>query len=256
MSSTRPHPLRDLALALSTLTVLPMGVTWPEGERTDAPGYYPLVGLLVGAFAYAVLMLFAVPGWNVRAPLVVAACIVALLALSTRMLHWDGLGDVADAFGAHDRARRLEIMGDSSIGAFGVTAIALCVVIQTASLAQLVAPGRAWALVAVPVFSRLAATFAAWFGKPARTTGLGASVIGAPRPGALVPAALTLALVAALNVLAWSVPEVVLTVVGVVAALVVPHLLALRFGGVTGDVMGASVVVVETVLFAFLALWL
>ena len=35
---------------------------------------------------------------------------------------------------------------------------------------------------------------------------------------------------------------------GIVLALAVPHLLSLRFGGVTGDVMGASVLLTETLL--------
>ena len=44
------------------------------------------------------------------------------------MLHFDGLADVADGYwGSHDRARRLEIMSDSQIGAFGATAIALTI---------------------------------------------------------------------------------------------------------------------------------
>ncbi len=153
-----------------------------------------------------------------------------------------------------DRARRLEVMRESSVGAFGVTAIALGVALQCASLSHLLVGGRAWALVAVPPIARFAATFAAWFGKPARADGLGASVIGSPRASALVPAVLTLAALAFLNVLAWSVPGVVVSVGGIALALVVPHLIALRIGGVTGDVMGASVILVETVLFVALAL--
>jgi adenosylcobinamide-GDP ribazoletransferase len=37
-------------------------------------------------------------------------------------LHEDGLADCADGFwGGHDAARRLEIMKDSRIGAYGVS---------------------------------------------------------------------------------------------------------------------------------------
>jgi cobalamin synthase len=39
-------------------------------------------------------------------------------------------------------------------------------------------------------------------------------------------------------------------------AAAVPHLLSKRFGGVTGDVMGASVLVTETLLFVMFALGL
>ena len=251
---TRAHPLRDIALAVSTLTALPLRVVWPEGEPTDAPGYYPLVGLGLGALAVGALAALRVAGWVGGAPLVIAGFIVALWAIATRMLHWDGLGDVADAFWAHDRGRRLEIMSDSSIGAFAVTAIALCIVVQTAALSYSLASERWWAVLAVPAFSRFAATCAAWFGRPARPEGLGASVIGPPRAGATLPAALATLAASMVCVINGGTTGAVVAVAGVLLALVIPHVVSLRFGGVTGDVMGASVVLIETILFAVVAL--
>lgn len=256
MSRSTLHPVRDLLLAVSTITSIPVRVTWPDGERTDAPGYYPLVGLVLGGIAFGVVQLVDALNWTDRAPLVVGVGVVAFFALATRMLHWDGLADVFDAMWTSDRERALEIMHDSATGAFGVTAIALGVVAQTAALAQLVTGGRSWVLLVVPVFGRLAATFGAWFGRPARAGGLGVSVIRRPRVGAVVPAALVVALCVALGVVAGGAAGVWLFVGGMVLALAVPHLFALRFGGVTGDVMGASVVVVETVLLAVLAVTL
>lgn len=253
MSERRTRPLRDAALALSTLTVLPLRVRWPEHGRTDAPGYYPLVGALIGTIGFAAALGAQALGWSGRAPLLIAAGLVALSALLTRMLHWDGLGDVADGLSTSDPTRRIEIMGDSHIGAFGVTAIALAVVAQTAAVAPLLNDGRVWALAAVPVYGRLAATFAAWFGRPLRREGLAASVMGRPRLGAIVPVFVVLTALSALNVIAWSVPGVVLSVGGILVALVMPHVVASLVGGVNGDVMGASVVVVETILFAVLA---
>ncbi len=250
MRQARPRPLRDLALAVSTLTALPLRVEWPAGERTDAPGYYPLVGALLGGLGFGFARLVSLAGFSSRAPLVFGGLLIVLWAIATRGLHWDGLGDVADAFGAFDAERRLAIMRDSAIGAFGATAIALCAFVQSASVAPLMRDDRAWTLFAVPALARFAATFAAWLGTPARTDGLGASVIGRPRVGALLPAALTLAVVAGLSFVASGITGVVLIGCGMALALVVPHLIALRMGGVTGDVMGASVVLVETVLFA------
>ncbi|TLM78034.1 MAG: adenosylcobinamide-GDP ribazoletransferase, partial [Actinobacteria bacterium] len=42
--------------------------------------------------------------------------------------------------------------------------------------------------------------------------------------------------------------------VAVFSALAVPHLIAQRMGGVTGDVMGASVLITETIAFTTFAL--
>jgi adenosylcobinamide-GDP ribazoletransferase len=107
----------------------------------------------------------------------------------------------------------------------------------------------------VPVFGRLAASFGGWFGRPARPEGLGASITGSATVGSVAPAVLCVALTGA--VLAWMNPVAgtAVVVVGVVGAAIVPHLLSRRFGGVTGDVLGASVLLVET-LTAVVAAWL
>ena len=250
------HPLRDLALAASTLTALPIAVTWPEGERTDAPGYYPLVGLGLGASLYALVALLRFAGWGGGAPLVIAAVLVGLVSVFTRMLHWDGLGDAADGYWAHDQQRRLEIMSDSAIGAYAVVAIVVVIVVHVASIAAILPGDRVIALLVVPVFGRLAATFGAWLGTPAKPAGLGASVVGRPALGAALPAGAAIAIVTALAVVSLGAVEGgVLTVLGVLSALAVPHLLSQRFGGVTGDVLGASVVLVEALLFAVVAVW-
>ncbi len=256
MTSRRRHPLRDLALATSTLTGVPLRVEWPADASTDAPGYYPLVGAVIGALGFGFARLALLLGLSERAPLVAGAALVALWALVTRMLHWDGLGDVADALGTFDRERRLEIMRDSSIGAFAVTAIAVCVVAQSAALGSLMGTGGTWTLIAVPALARFAATCAAWFGKPARNEGLGFSVIGRPRVGALLPALVSLAALGWLCFETGGAPGLWLVGTGIALALVVPHMISLRIGGVTGDVMGASVVLVETILFAGCAVWL
>ena len=250
------HPLRDFALAVTTLTAFPVAVTWPEGERTDAPGYYPLVGLGLGAALWLLVALLRFAGWRGGAPLVVAAMLVGFVAVATRMLHWDGLGDVADGYWAHDSTRRLEIMSDSTIGAFAATAIAIVVVVQVSAIAAILTSDGLTALLVVPAFGRLAATFGAWLGSPAKPGGLGASVVGRPRSSALVATAGTIAVACSLTVSAFGAVEGgVLSLLAVLLALAVPHLLSRRFGGVTGDVLGASVVLVEALLFATVAVW-
>ena len=57
----------------------------------------------------------------------------------TGALHLDGLADTADALGACDRERALEIMRDSRTGSFGAAAIALAVLVEAAALGGLAA---------------------------------------------------------------------------------------------------------------------
>jgi cobalamin synthase len=71
--------------------------------------------------------------------------------------------------------------------------------------------------------------------------------------GAL-PAMVVLGIVAAVCWVAFGVIGIALFGFGVLVALAVPHLLATRFGGVTGDVLGASVLLTETALFVAFAL--
>jgi len=251
---TRQHPIRDAGLALSLLTVVPTPARWPEDGRTQVAAWFPAIGGLIAALAYGAVKFVETTGALARAPFAVAAVVVALWALVTRLLHWDGLADVADGYwGSHELNRRLEIMSDSHTGAFGATAVSLTAVIEVTAIGSFLIAHQSPVLV-VPVVARLAATAAAWLGKPARPDGLGRSVMGRPTVLALFVCMIPLA--ASLVVL-WvgiGFTGVALGGFGLLLALGVPHVLALRFGGVTGDVMGASVLITEALLFVAFAL--
>jgi adenosylcobinamide-GDP ribazoletransferase len=198
----------------------------------------PVVGLLLGAAAAAVLELAA--RWGRTGPLLAAVLAVTALALLTRGLHLDGLADLADGLGSGQPAgRALEIMKRSDIGPFGVVTLVLTLAVQVAALAQAQALGRgAPALIAAVVAGRLALTWACRRGVPAaRDTGLGALVAGTVRPA--VPAVLTVAAFAA-TAAAGLIFGIAL-VVGLAAGLALTALTVRRLGGITGDVLGAQV---------------
>lgn len=245
--TTRVRPLRDAALALSLLTVLPVRARWPEGEKPSVAGWFPLVGLLLGSGSWVLAALLAL-GLGERTPLLQAVVVVTAAALLTRFLHYDGLADVADAWwGGDTPVRRREIMKDSATGAFGATALGLCLIAQVASVEALILAGALWCLPVAHVSARFAATFAAWLGVPA-SPGLGAAVSGRPDVASGLAATIGLA---AVTVVAWAgggVAGLALAGLGIILALGVPHVIASRMGGVTGDVMGASVVIVEVLV--------
>jgi len=258
-SPASSRPLRDLTLAVTLLTVVPIRSEWPEGQRPDVAGYFPVAGVLVGAAGAFVLYALDALGIGMSPEadalaLLLAAVVLVVWALLTRLLHWDALADVADAYwGSHDQQRRLAIMSDPHVGAFGVAAVVLVALLEAAALAVLIGQGAFVALILAATLGRYAAVFGSWFGKPAKQTGLGASVAGAPRPASAVVA---LAVLAAVALFAWlSGPSILFAVlVGTGLALVVPHALASRFGGATGDVLGASVMLTETAVLVLLAL--
>ena len=138
--------LEPLRAALSFLTVLPVGGGRPLAARqiSHSRAYYPAVGLLLG-----LLLLGLERGVSmVLPPPLTAAILLAALAAATRALHLDGLMDICDGvFGGHTRERRLEIMQDSRVGAFGVASGGVILLWKYAALLSLLtaaAPGG-WA---------------------------------------------------------------------------------------------------------------
>jgi adenosylcobinamide-GDP ribazoletransferase len=251
----RPGPLNDALLAISLLTALPVKGEWPSDGRSEMSGWFAFVGLLLGGLAWGFIRLIEAVGWAGNATLLVAVAVIGGWAMMTRMLHWDGLADVADAvWGGDTVERRLEIMSDSRTGAFGATAVALVAAAQVAAVASLLQTSSALPLLAVPALARLAASFAAWLGTPARSGGLGRSVMRRPSISTVLPSDAVLVAVFSALYIGYGLSGLWFLLGGVALALVIPHFIALKVGGVTGDVMGASVLLCETALLGIAAI--
>ncbi len=246
-----------LRLALSLLTVAPVPADTVDRRTGGAAMVWaPAVGALLGLAAGGFLLLAHAAG----APgLVAGTAAVALFAALTRGLHLDGLADTADGLGSYgDAERALTIMKKSDIGPFGVIAIVLALLAQAAALADLAAGSAVLVLTAVAVAAatgRLAVTWACCRGiPPARPEGLGALVSGTVRP--LAALAWTVAL-AAVAVLAtpdrpWLGPLAV--VAAVASSIALTRHTVRRFGGITGDVLGACVEIAVTICLVVLVL--
>jgi adenosylcobinamide-GDP ribazoletransferase len=251
----RFHAARDAALAVTLLTLIPVRVDAPADERTEAAAWFPAVGTLFGLLGYGAVHAAEYSHVATRAPFVIAVLLLSAWALLSRLLHFDGLADVADGFwGSHEADRRLEIMSDSHTGAFGASAVALVALLEAAALGTLIAHPHELPMLVVPVIARFSATCAAWLGTPAKPDGLGRSVMGHPSTLGFVIGLVPVGGALLGLWLGFHLVGIVLGALGVVLALAVPHVLAVRFGGVTGDVMGASVLLTESILFALVAL--
>ncbi len=237
--------LSDVLTAVRLLTVVPVGRT----EGIGASRYFPLVGYLFAAVSLAVAWGAARIGLSSGiGALLAGTMIVCANALFSGLLHWDGLADSADGLGVRGGAERaLAAMKASGTGAFGVAAVVLVALLQVTAIAVIVESGSLWALAAAPVLGRLAASLALGLRAPARADGLGARYAGR-----VTAAALVLMVVQALPLVAWTGrPEPALTLAtfgGVLVAFVAPEPFVRRFGGVTGDVLGASILLTETVV--------
>lgn len=249
---SRPH-LRDLPLALSLLSRLPVPVDHSRaGDRAAAAAWaYPLVGAGLAALAGGLAWTLAALGLS---PGPVAGAVLVLQVMITGALHEDGLADSADGlWGGWEPARRLEIMRDSRIGAYGVLALGLSLILRWACLVAILdaagTGGLIAALVAVGALSRGAMVAVMHVLPFARSDGLSRRVGAVPRWSALLACALALGICAGL----WGgMALALLALSGGAAALIVGALAKARIGGQTGDILGATQQVAEIAALAVL----
>jgi adenosylcobinamide-GDP ribazoletransferase len=265
--------LRDSwRLAAGTLTVLRVAPPRVVDRRVAGRAMLlaPVVGTLLAVPAGLLLWLLGQGApWQSPdgpRPLLAATLAVGLLALLTRGLHLDGLADTADGLGSgRPAAEALEVMRRGDVGPFGVVTLVLVLLVQVTALASLVATGLGVAaLLLALVVSRLALPLACTAGIPgARSDGLGSTVAGSVGRGRLaVVVLLAGAVLVLLGVLLGTSLFAGGLVVraGLAAALALGAAMLLvwrcvrRLGGVTGDVLGATVEVAFTVTLVGLAL--
>jgi adenosylcobinamide-GDP ribazoletransferase len=139
--SLQTSAFRDIALCLVFFTRLPLpSIDFGGRKLADAVWAAPVVGLAValpGALAYTIATRFGIAAGPA------AALALAATVAVTGCLHEDGLSDVADGFGGgRTRERKLEIMRDSRIGAYGAAALGLSLLIRWSAIAQFTGPGQ------------------------------------------------------------------------------------------------------------------
>jgi cobalamin 5'-phosphate synthase/cobalamin synthase len=224
-----------LLVACRYLTRLPLPAGRAAGDLGRAAGWFPVVGLVLGALLAAA----AHGGALLAPPLLAAVVVVGAWALCTGGLHLDGLADAVDGLGGGwNREETLAIMRDAGTGAYGVTAIVLVIGAKTAALAGL-SPGLAWrVLLVAPVIGRLAPVMLARLCPPARGDGAGHAFALSVGPRALLGAG-GFTLAAALAVLGAA--GGVLVAATAAAAGGCAWYLRVRLGGLTGDCLGALV---------------
>ncbi len=205
------------------------------------PRMLPVAGLILALPSALVLL----AGWWIDlGPFVAATLAVAVGVMITGALHEDGLADVADGFGGGTtRERRLEIMKDSRIGAYGGVALMLSLSLRIGALATLLdrtGVAAATAMVLAAILSRVASLAPMVLLPPARPGGLSASV-GRPSraaTGTAIGIGLALALLARPLGLPFG-GIFAMVVLACLAALGLTRIAVAKIGGQTGDVIGA-----------------
>ncbi len=225
--------LREVGSVFSFLTILPS----PGGTLESTARYmwlFPVVGIAVGLLAGSVGL--GLSGF--MDPLLVGLLVVASLAIATGIHHADGLADFADGLMAGgSREKRLKAMRDISTGSAGTVGIVLYLVGLVITISLTGGLDLFRAVLISEVLAKFSMVLMAGLGSSA-AAGSGSPFVSMMRDRRRLAAAFVIMLVP-VSVIGGT------TGLAMLGATVALTLLVLAvstrsFGGVTGDVMGAT----------------
>lgn len=247
--------MNGLLLALQFFTVIPIRKELPLGRKEVTAMYaaLPFVGAAIGLLMYIAGFLSA--EFFGAGPLLTAVLIALASIVLTGGLHLDGWADAGDAFFSYrERERRLDILADPRLGAFGTMALLLIIILKIALFHEVLLRGQGSValFMGIPFLAR--ATMNLYFTTtvPAKNEGLAyffkeklqpKNVVGMSVVGIL----LCLFAIGYLLESLW-IPLVFTGVLGL-AILLYRNWSLKHFGGVTGDLAGAFVEGMEAVLW-------
>lgn len=187
-----------------------------------------------------------------------SSLLAALMAISTltairRFLHIDGLIDTVDGFAAGwgDRARILEVMRVSSIGAFGAVSAFTIILIKAVSLADLRAYHPSFIAFIFPVIGLGSGAAIASRSAYARAEGGTGSVFIARQHWSFTLAIVTQMI--AIGFLGNDARLLLAVVISLAAAAALAEAISKSIKGQTGDTLGGIIEISETVFLVVLA---
>ncbi|WP_435231398.1 adenosylcobinamide-GDP ribazoletransferase [Pseudopelagicola sp. nBUS_20] len=231
----------DVLTAIALLSRIPVRADFSRGAR--ASWAYPLAGAAIGIAA-------TIPTWAALTlglqPMLSALIYIAVSIIASGAMHEDGLADCADGFwGGWDRQRRLDIMKDSRIGAYGVITLCLSLAARWLAVGLILQSESGFeSLIMVAILSRATMPAIMTVLPQARQTGL-SHAQGTPshKTSAL---AVILALLLAALLTGFS--GLLLGMLAGVTTIACGAIAQVKIGGQTGDVLGATQQIAEITL--------
>ncbi|TKC14845.1 adenosylcobinamide-GDP ribazoletransferase [Robertmurraya kyonggiensis] len=251
--------LKGFLLNLQFFTSIPIRSALPMDKKhlQSSIKSFPLVGLLQGIL-YSGLA-YVLIEWTPFSSVAIAFLLWLATIIITGGIHLDGWMDVSDAyFSYQDREKRLEIMKDPRIGAFGVLSVIVLLGSRFLFIYEIVG--------SMTFVSYIMMVFIPFLGKSvmgevlvsipaAKKEGLAAMYQEAGDRSSIVVYPIYLAIVAFFaQWIGLIIPYFILLVVALACYSFIRVKSIKWFNGITGDVVGASVEGTEIILW--LTLWL
>ena len=243
--------MKNLRFAISILTTIPAGHIENIDNKTwlKSVYFFPLCGYLIATFSLLPLIaatkIFYIPD------IIQAIVIVVSLFLFTGGLHLDGLADICDSFLCTTHAdRRVEIMFDSRIGAFGTVGLIFLITAKIAAVFVLVSYKDFFAIFAVVVLARFLMIVLIKFGRYfPYDIGMGKDIIGKIPYTTLI---VTLIYTAPCFIFR---KDIFITAIILLSMVLFLNKRANdKVGGISGDVLGASCELSEALGFVLLTI--
>ncbi|WP_234447766.1 adenosylcobinamide-GDP ribazoletransferase [Viridibacillus soli] len=249
-----------ILLAFQFFTVVPVQKELPLTKPTITSmfSFLPWLGALMGAVIAA--LFYSLQTWTDISPLLTAFILVLGFIICTGGLHLDGWVDMGDAFFSYrDTEKRLEILDDPRIGAFGAMSLLFLVLTKIFFIAELIANGGlsiVW-LVTVPFLARLGMSLYFIQTKCSKEKGLAyffKEKLYAPRFLAMT----CISMLIGMPVIIWWSGDFVIPLILFAIAIISSGLYKIwtlrNFRGSSGDLLGAFIEGMEAILWITLLL--
>lgn len=246
--------LRAFLTAFSMYSRIPVPqVEWREENRRYALCFFPLVGLVCGGLLVLWRYVCGLLGFN---ELLFAAggCVIPIIVSGG--IHLDGYCDTCDALAScADKEKKLEIMKDSRIGAFGAIMLGAYFILQLGMLSMAYSEEMVIVLAVCFILSRSLSAMAAVSFRQAKQSGLLNDFAEMRSRSGVLITSIAYCAAALLAAAFISLPAALAAAAAAVLSLAIYRAVAYKhFGGVTGDLAGWFLQVCELMLIGSVVL--
>lgn len=237
-------------IALQFLTVIPIQIKELNNSKISwSTVYFPVIGLILGAILATANRLFIYLGFNY---FLSDTVVIILLIILTAGLHLDGLSDTVDGFSSgKGKERILEIMRDSHIGAMGVISLISIILLKLAFLYSVSIEIKSQAIILMCLVSRWSLVLNMFIFPYARQEGKAKAFMENKNRKTIILATL-ITLLCSLSLA--GIKGLLLLGIIIISTYLMGRFVTRKIGGITGDTLGATNEINETITLISISL--